>query len=280
MGTILKAKDVLDALHEKIELMKLECGGSHIKLTCVRVGDDSGTDSYISSIKRVLSGEYGIDVEVIVLPETTGELVLIDRIEKLNMDSTTSGIMLMRPVPEHIDLKRVQNHIAVEKDVDGVNELNIAKFWTDQDDAFSSCTAQAALYMLKAMVGDLRGLDVVVVGRSREVGRPIAELLVREDATVTICHSATDDLSEHLLRADAVVSCVGMPHLIDGSMLKEGAYVVDVGMSMRNGMLVGDVDIDTALEKVSYITPVMGGLGVITTHMLALHTIKAQLMQA
>ena len=280
MGAILRAKDVLDDLQHEIQRLLEACGPQAPKLVCINIGNDHGTQSYLASIKRVLTNEYGIQIEVIDMSSDVSEDELLSVIDSLNKDKSASAIMLMRPTPKHIDLERAQSHIAPHKDVDGVNPVNIAGFWNRDEEVFGSCTAEAALYMLNAMVDDIRGMDVVVVGRSREVGRPTTELLLREDATVTICHSATDDLSEHLKEADAVITCVGQPHLIDGSMLKEGAYVVDVGMSMLDGILVGDVDIDTAVQRATYVTPAIGGVGAITTHMLALHVIRAALMQA
>ncbi len=280
MGVILRARDVLDDLKSE-NLRMLEASGPHApRLACINVGEDAGTRSYLASIERVLTKEYGIQIEVINLSPDVAQEELTSVIDNLNNDDAVSAIMLMRPLPNHIDLEQAQSCITPHKDVDGVNPINIAGFWNRDQDAFGSCTAEAALYMLGSMVDEIRGMDVVVVGRSREVGRPTAELLLREDATVTICHSATDDLSEHLKEADAVITCVGKPHLIDGSMLKNGAYVVDVGMSMLDGILVGDVDIDTAVERATYVTPAIGGVGAITTHMLASHVIRAALIQA
>ncbi len=279
MGSILKAKDVLGDLHNEILRLLSVASGQAPKLVCVSIGDDEGTRSYLASIKRVLTDGYGISIEVITMNRDSSEEELIDVIEKLNFDISVSGIMLMRPTPKHINLANVQSHISPAKDVDGVNPSNKCRFWNGDDSVFVSCTAEAALYTLHSMVDDIKAMDVVVVGRSAEVGRPIAELLLRNDATVTVCHSVTNDLSEHLKQADAVISCVGKAHLIDGSMLKEGAYVVDVGMSMLNGILVGDVDIDTAIQKATYVTPAIGGVGAITTHILALHTIQAALAQ-
>ena len=280
MGSILRAKDVIGDLQDEILRLMDICGQSAPKLTCINVGNNSETQSYLASIKRILTSLYGIQIEVIEMDAHTEEQEIISLIHTLNHDLDTSAIMLMRPLPDHIDLDKVQSAISPSKDVDGVSPTNRAGFWMMEPQAFGSCTAQAALYMLEKMVDDIKGMNVVVVGRSQEVGRPIAELLLRHDATVTMCHSATDDLPEHLKSADAVVSCVGVAHLIDGSMLKEGACVVDVGMSMLDGMLVGDVDIDTALERAKYVTPAIGGVGAITTHMLALHVIQAKLMQA
>ncbi len=279
MGTILKAKDILGNLNNEIKTLRSNFVKKAPKLVCVSVGEDMGTQSYLNSIRRVLTNEYSIDLQVIDLPQDSNEAEVLSIIDALNSDREVTAIMLMRPLPSHLNLKNVQKHILPCKDVDGVTPFNEAGFWTEQEGAFGSCTAQAALYTLQNMVDTLRGLDVVVVGRSHEVGRPIAELLTREDSTVTLCHSATDDLTSHLRSADAVISCTGVAHLIDGSMLKEGAYVVDVGMSMLDGILVGDVDIDTAIEKVSYITPAIGGVGAVTTHMLALHIMQAAIMQ-
>ncbi len=279
MGSILRAKDVLDDLHFEIQRLQTSCKSHVIHLACIKVGDNPETDSYLESIQRILTKKYNIAVDVVELCSNVSEKELLNVIERLNNNRRTSAILLLRPFPKHLNLEKAQKEINGFKDVDGVSPSNIVGFWSGDENAFGSCTAEAALYMLHAMVDDIRGMDVVVVGRSREVGRPIAELLLREDATVTICHSATDDLAEHLKNADAVISCVGKPHLIDGSMLKKGSYVVDVGMSMENGILVGDVDIDTALERASYVTPAIGGVGAITTHMLALHTVQADIMQ-
>ncbi len=278
MGNILKAKDILDELSQEILNLRSECDKTP-KLVCVTIEGNVGVKSYLSSIKHVLTSDYSIDVDVIELQLETTAQTLAGVLQELSEDDEVSAIMLMRPVPSHINLQQVQKYIDPAKDVDGVNPLNIAGFWNGDDSAFGSCTAEAAVFMLEHMVSSLRGMDVVVVGRSREVGRPTAELLLRKDATVTMCHSATDDMTEHLKHADAIISCAGVAHLIDGSMIQDGSCVVNVGMAMLEGMLVGDVDLDTTLDKVSYISPAIGGVGTITTHMLAKHVIRAALGQ-
>ncbi len=278
MSNIVKAKDVMDELVCDIKALQLECHSAP-RLVCVCVGEDAGTNSYIASMKRVLQGNYGIDIDVVDLPALTTQDGLEELLDSLSNDKTCTAIMLMRPLAPHLNLQAAQTHIHPLKDVDGVHPSNIAGFWLHDDAAFGSCTAEAAIYMLEHMADSLRGLNVVVVGRSAEVGRPVAELLVRRDATVTLCHSATRDLSSYTQNADAVVSCAGVAHLIDASMLKDGAFVVDVGMSLVDGMLLGDVDTDDAASKVAAITPVIGGVGTVTTHILALHIFRAHLLQ-
>lgn len=250
-------------------------------LTVVIVGDDPASHVYVRG-KEKASTEAGMRGAVITLPAATSEGDLLATIDRLNEDPSVHGILVQMPVPAHINQQRVIHRIAPHKDVDGLHPVNLGKLFGGERDGFVPCTPFGVMELLRASGVETRGCEAVVVGRSNLVGKPMAALLMRADATVTVCHSRTRDLAAHLRRADLVVAAIGRPRAITGDMLKPGAVVIDVGINRvedrahpKGFRLVGDVDFDTASPVASKITPVPGGVGPMTIAMLLANTVRA-----
>jgi methylenetetrahydrofolate dehydrogenase (NADP+)/methenyltetrahydrofolate cyclohydrolase len=252
-------------------------------LTVVLVGEDPASTVYVRN-KEKASVEAGMKGETIRLPATTTQAELLAVVDRLNADPSVHGILVQMPVPKQIDPQRVIMRIAPEKDVDGFHPINVGKILTGEKDGFAPCTPAGVQVMLKVAGVDTAGKHVVIVGRSNIVGKPMASLLIQPgaDATVTICHSRTPDLSWHTRRADIIVAAVGRPNTITGDMVKPGAVVVDVGInrvtdpSTKSGSrLVGDVDFASVSPVASKITPVPGGVGPMTIAMLLKNTVRA-----
>jgi methylenetetrahydrofolate dehydrogenase (NADP+)/methenyltetrahydrofolate cyclohydrolase len=242
-------------------------------LAVVIVGHDEPSAVYLAQILRSCRnvGITGREVEV------SGRVSAADlraRIEELNADPSVHGIIVQMPLPKRIPLSAVIDSLDPAKDVDGLHPRNVG-LMTLGYDGFLPTTAQAAVEILRASGIELDGRDVVVVGRSNVVGKPAALLLLREHASVTVLHSHTPDLAAHLQRADVAVVAVGKPGLVTGGMLKRGAVVVDVGINVVDGRIVGDVDFESAREVVSAITPVPGGVGPVTNALLMTHVLRA-----
>ena len=243
------------------------------KLTVVLVGDDPASHVYVRN-KEKFAGLVGMDSEVIRLPEETSEAELLALVEKLNNDKTVSGLLVQFPVPKHISQERVMTSISPEKDVDGLTPVNIGRL-TAGSEGLTPCTPTGILRMIKSTGIEISGKNAVVIGRSLLVGKPIAMMLLKENATVTICHSRTKDIAAEVSRADIVVAAVGIPDFIKGDMIKKGAVVIDVGINQVGEKLIGDVEFETAKENASYITPVPGGVGPMTIAMLLENTLTA-----
>lgn len=254
----------------KKEIEKLE---GTPKLVVVLVGEDPASQVYVSS-KEKYAGRVGMASEVIKLPETTSEDELLSIVDKLNNDVTVNGILVQFPVPKHISQDKIMNKIAPQKDVDGLTQVSIGKLVAGID-GLTPCTPAGVIKMIKSTGIEISGKNAVIVGRSLLVGKPVAMMLLKENATVTMCHSRTNDLKAEVSRADIVVAAVGIPNFIKGDMIKDGAVVIDVGINRVEKKLVGDVDFETAKEKASYITPVPGGVGPMTIAMLLQNTLTA-----
>ncbi len=247
-------------------------------LAVVIVGADAPSAVYLQQILRSCR-TVGIDGLMVEVAGDVSGHRLRRRILELNEDPLVSGIIVQMPLPREIPLSFVTDAIHPEKDVDGIHPLNAGRLLLGHP-GFVPTTAQAAVELLKRSGIELRGREVVVVGRSNVVGRPAAILLTREDATVTVCHSKTVDLAGHLRRADVVVVAAGRPGLVDGSMLKPGATVVDVGINvvsrgLAGETIVGDVDFESARRVAGAITPVPGGVGPVTNALLMTHVLQA-----
>lgn len=254
----------VDALREK----KLVPG-----LTVVLVGDDKASHVYVRNKERQAT-KIGIKSEVIRLEDTISEADLLDVIENLNQDASVHGILVQLPLPKHINEQTVLRAIDYQKDVDGFHPLNMGNFLLGNEGAVP-CTPLGIMTLLKTYNISIEGKQALVVGRSNIVGKPVALMLLEENATVTIAHSRTKDLEGLIKQADILVSAVGIGHLIKGEFLKKGAVVVDVGMNRdENGKLIGDVDTESAMGIASYITPVPGGVGPMTITMLLEQTIQ------
>ncbi|MBB6454221.1 methylenetetrahydrofolate dehydrogenase (NADP+)/methenyltetrahydrofolate cyclohydrolase [Salirhabdus euzebyi] len=256
------------------EIMSLQKKGIQPGLAVIIVGDDPASKVYVREKKRA-SEAIGIHSKVIELNEATSQQELLDKVLELNNDSSIHGILVQLPLPKHIDAKIIIESITPNKDVDGFHPINVGRLITNQE-CFVPCTPLGILYMIKDKNIPIEGKHVVVVGRSNIVGKPVGHLFLNENATVTYCHSATEDLYNHTKKADILISAVGKPNLINEQGVKDGAVVIDVGNSvLSSGKLSGDVNFDVVKEKASYITPVPKGVGPMTITMLLNNTIIA-----
>jgi len=247
-------------------------------LRVVIVGRDAPSMVYLERILRGCA-KVGIDADFVELEDEATEATVTATIRALNDDPTVDGVIVQMPLPPAIRLRAVVDAIHPAKDIDGIHPLNAGLLRLGYE-GFQPATAHAAIEILRRSGIEMAGRDAVVVGRSPVVGMPAAFMLVREDATVTVCHSKTRDLAAHTRRADIVVVAAGRPGLITGSMLKPGAVVVDVGINLVDGRIVGDVDFDSAVQVASAITPVPGGVGPLTNALLLSHLVRAAQRQA
>ncbi|MGV2622053.1 UNVERIFIED_CONTAM: bifunctional methylenetetrahydrofolate dehydrogenase/methenyltetrahydrofolate cyclohydrolase FolD [Halobacillus marinus] len=257
----------------KEEVRTLNESRIHPKLVVVIIGEDPASMSYVKGKQRA-SEKVGLDSDLIELPEETTEEELLSLIDRLNHDKTVHGILVQLPVPDHISDQKIIEAIAPEKDVDGFHPSNVGKMMTGQD-TFFPCTPYGIVVMLERANIDLEGKHVVIVGRSNLVGKPVGQLLLNKNATVTHCHSRTKDLRYHTKQADILIVAAGKASLVSGDDIKQGAVVIDVGVNRVDGKLTGDVDFESALEVASHITPVPKGVGPMTITMLLHNTIKA-----
>ena len=269
MATIIDGKvissQIKDELKEKVANLKSE--GKEICLAVIQVGDDPASSVYVGNKKKAC--EYiGIKSLSYHLKEDTSEEELLNLIDKLNNDGSCNGILVQLPVPKHIDEDKIINAISPEKDVDGFHPSSVGALLIGQK-GFLPCTPAGVIQLLKRSNIEIAGKECVVVGRSNIVGKPMSVLLLRENGTVTICHSKTSNLKEVCKRADILVVAIGKPKFINSDYVKEGAVVIDVGIHRNeNNKLCGDVDYDDVFPHVSAITPVPGGVGPMTIAML------------
>jgi methylenetetrahydrofolate dehydrogenase (NADP+)/methenyltetrahydrofolate cyclohydrolase len=250
-------------------------------LAVVLVGEDPASQVYVRN-KGVQTLEAGMNSYEHKLDASTSQQDLLKLIDQLNRDEAVHGILIQLPIPDHIDETRVINAVSPDKDVDGFHVVNAGRLATGQP-ALTSCTPVGCVMLAKDVLGNLSGLEAVVVGRSNIVGKPVAQLLLQENCTVTIAHSRTRDLEDVCRRADILVAAVGRPQMIKGDWVKKGACVIDVGINRieaENGKtrLVGDVDYDEAREVAGSITPVPGGVGPMTIACLLRNTVQAACM--
>lgn len=264
------AKEYRAGLAEEVE--KLKNKGITPNLTVVIVGNDGASLSYVRS-KNKAAEKIGMTSDIVHLDEDTSEEEVLSTIDRLNNDDAVNGILVQVPLPKQVSEEKVLEAIAPHKDVDGFHPVNIGRLYTGQR-TFVPCTPLGIMELLKH-TGPLEGKDVAVIGRSHIVGQPVAKLLTNENATVTLMHSRTKDMTARLKDYDVIVSAVGAPGLVTGEHLKEGAIVIDVGNTVVDEKLVGDVDFDSAKEVASYITPVPGGVGPLTITMVLNNTLLA-----
>lgn len=258
----------------KEEVIQLKKKGITPHLTVILVGDNPASKSYVSG-KEKAAAETGMSSNVIVLPITTTEKELLQQIEVLNQDDTVHGILVQLPLPDQIREKQIIEAISPAKDVDGFHPISIGRMMAGED-TFLPCTPYGIITMLKSRNIPMEGKHAVIIGRSNIVGKPVGQLLLNENATVTYCHSKTQDLKKFTTDADILIVAVGKANVINQEYLKEGAIVIDVGINRKSdGKLTGDVDFESAKEKAAYITPVPRGVGPMTITMLLKNTIKA-----
>lgn len=266
------AKAILADLQERVE--KLSKKGVMPKLTVVRVGAREDDLSYERGIYKRFEG-VGAKVETIELPLTVVQEELERVIVTLNQDESVHGVLLFRPLPKTLDEVRIKALLAEDKDVDCLTSANDAHLFAGDKKGYPPCTPQAVMEILEHYDIDLTGKKVTVVGRSMVVGKPAAMLLLSKNATVTICHTRTQNLQEECKKADIIVACAGVPKMITSEFVREGQVVIDVGIHVVDDKLCGDVDYDSVSEIVDAITPVPGGVGSVTTTVLLKHTVMS-----
>ena len=274
-GKLLASK-IMKKLKEEVNSLKQEeiCP----KLAVIRVGNDKASEVYVRN-KSKACNEVGIEFEEFILKEDITMQQLLAIIEKLNNRKDIHGILLQSPIPKHLDIRKAFNTINCQKDVDGFNPINIGKLMIGED-TFISCTPYGVIKMLEDNNIKIEGKNAVVIGRSNIVGKPLAQCLLNKDATVTVCHSKTQNLEEITRQADILLVAIGKPEFVTAKMVKEGATVIDIGINRNEeGKLVGDVKFDEVSQKVQYISPVPGGVGPMTIAMLLNNVIKAAKQQ-
>ena len=280
MYKIISGKEVSQAVKYRVadEIKALKDEGIESCLAVILVGDDPASRVYVNNKKKAC--EFcGIRSLEYVLPAETTQEELIELIEKLNADKSVNGILCQLPLPKHLDEKAVLNLIRPEKDVDAFHPENVGHIMIG-DFNFLPCTPAGIMEMLRYENISLDGKNCVVIGRSNIVGKPMAMLMLKENATVTICHSRTKNLKEIVAGADVIVAAVGRPNFVTADMVKDGAVIIDVGINrMDDGKLCGDVDFEACKEKASYITPVPGGVGPMTIATLMQNTVTATKIQ-
>jgi methylenetetrahydrofolate dehydrogenase (NADP+) / methenyltetrahydrofolate cyclohydrolase len=278
---IIDGKKTANDLKEKLkkEIAALESEGINPGLAVILVGENPASKKYVAS-KEMTCANIGITSFHYDLPAATSQKELMELINTLNADKRVNGILLQLPLPEGLNEREAMAAISPEKDVDGLGPSALGKLVMDAP-GFLSCTPHGVIRMLEAYNIDPAGKHAVVVGRSVIVGKPLSLLLLRKNATVTICHSKTANLRAICASADILCAAVGRAGMITGDMIKTGAVVIDIGINISpEGKTVGDVDFGAAIERAAYITPVPGGVGPMTIAMLMFNTVKAAKMQA
>lgn len=276
MAQIINGKEISQIMKDemKIEVEELKKQGKNCCLAVIQVGNDPASSVYVSNKKKACS-YIGIDSLSYELPEDTTEAELLSLIEKLNNDEAVHGILCQLPLPRHINEKTVLNHISPKKDVDGFHPQNVGALVVG-DFGFVSCTPAGIIQLLKRSNIEIEGKHCVVIGRSNIVGKPMALLMLRENATVTICHSKTKNLKEICKEADILIVAIGKPMYVNSDYVKEGAVVIDVGIHRdENNKLCGDVNFKDVEPLCSAITPVPGGVGPMTICMLMKNCLEA-----
>ncbi|MDE7274727.1 MAG: bifunctional methylenetetrahydrofolate dehydrogenase/methenyltetrahydrofolate cyclohydrolase FolD [Lachnospiraceae bacterium] len=266
------SQEIKDELKEKVAVLKEQ--GKNVCLAVIQVGSDPASGVYVGNKKKACA-YIGIESLAYELPEETTEQELLDLIQKLNADDKVNGILVQLPLPGQINEEKVIQTIAPEKDVDGFHEKNVGALCVGSK-GYVSCTPLGIIQLLKRSGIEISGKHCVVIGRSNIVGKPMSMLLLRENGTVTVCHSRTQNLKEITRQADILVVAVGKPKFVDDSYIKEGAVVIDVGIHRdENNKLCGDVDFEKAAPHTSAITPVPGGVGPMTIAMLMYNCVSS-----
>lgn len=274
----LRGKKVSDRIKEYVS-KELETLSFVPKLAIVRVGENPDDMSYERGATKKLKS-FGLDVASYVFPQDISDEAFKKAFKDINEDDEVTGILLLRPLPHTINEKNIENMIDPKKDLDGISPINIAKVFAGDTSGFSPCTAEAVIEVLKAYDIELTGKRVTVVGRSMVVGKPVSMLLLKENATVTMTHTRTVDLKKTCSDAEIVVAAAGRAKMLNSDYCGQDAVMIDVGINVdENGKLCGDVDYSTLDGKASAATPVPGGVGTVTTAVLAKHLIQAAKMR-
>lgn len=272
MDKILSGKKVAIDIKGQIKDYTEKLSEKSLKISSILVGDDGGS-VYYQNFQEKLASDLGIEFEKIKLDESILESDLKLKIRELNEDKSVDGIMLLLPLPKHIDEREITNLIDVDKDLDCLSEISVGRFYKGEK-CFVPCTPNSVIILLKSYNVEIEGREVVIIGRSNIVGKPLFQMFLNENATVTLCHSKTKNLKEVCKRADILVVAIGRANFVDSSYVKEGAVVIDVGTSEVNGKITGDVNFDDVYKKASLITPVPGGVGSLTTTLLLKNVCK------
>lgn len=272
MAVILDGKKLRDKILSELKL-KIDNFETKPKLVVILVGENPASKIYVNNKKKTAE-KLGIISNVIQYPANITEKELLDKIKELNADKSVTAILVQLPLPEHISKENVMNTISPEKDVDGFTPYNFGKLFSGEIPTVYPCTPKGIILLLKEYDIEIEGKHVVIVGRSNIVGRPLSQMMLNENATVTVCHSRTKNLTDIIKTADIVVSAVGK-NIIKGEMLKNDCVIVDVGIFKdENGKTRGDVDFESASQIASYISPVPGGVGPMTITSLMLNTVE------
>lgn len=276
MGEKINVKDIVrrkkEDLKKEVEALKKE--GISPKLAVILASEDEASKIYVGK-KRKMCEEMGIEQEEYILDSSKTTQDVVDIVKKLNDDKSVNGILVQLPLFKHMDMDEVLDSISDKKDVDGFHPLTLGKLFIGEKETFISCTPKGIMTILDDIGVDCEGKHAVIVGRSRIVGKPISQLLLKRGATVTICHSKTKDISVFTKQADILVAAVGKPHIIKADMVKEGAIVVDVGINRVDGKILGDVDTENVVNVCDKITPVPGGVGITTVLSLLENVVQA-----
>lgn len=277
MGILLKGKPVADSIVARVKDEAEELRRNNIipKLKIIRVGEREDDLAYErAAVKRMKSAN--IDCEVLALPLNIDKETFEDEIKNVVNDNSVHGILVFRPLPKQLNEKDIRFIINPEKDIDCLNPINAAKILEGDKSGFPPCTARAAMEILKYYNIDISGKEATVIGRSMVVGKPLSMMLLKENSTVTICHSKTENLPQVAKRADILIAAIGKSKMITKDYIKENSTVIDVGINADDeGNITGDVNTEDCIEKAAFITPVPAGVGSVTTAVLADHVVKA-----
>jgi len=276
MAKLLKGAEVAAAINERSisQLNLLKDTGISPTLAIVRVGEREDDIAYENgAVKRC--EKVGVEVSHIVLPDNVTQEELISEIEKLNMDHSVHGVLIFMPLPKNLDSEAVRRALSPEKDVDGITDGSLAGVFTGSGEGFSPCTAQACIEILDYYGIECKGKRAVVIGRSLVVGKPAAMLLIAKNATVTVCHTKTEDMPSVTRSAEILIVAAGKPKVVGHEYFSKNQTVIDVGINFMDGNMCGDVDFDAAEPLVGAISPVPGGVGTVTTSVLVNHVVEA-----
>lgn len=280
MAVIIDGKSLAKKIREnlKIECDELKKQEIIPKLAVIMVGNNAASKVYVKNKSKACE-EIGVEYEEYLLDENIEQDELNQLIQKLNEDKKTNGILLQSPIPKHLNINEAFKMITYRKDVDGFTPSSVGKLVIGED-TFISCTPYGVIKMFEEYNIDLTGKNVVILGRSNIVGKPLAQCCLNKNATVTICHSKTKDLAQHTKNADIIIAAIGKSKFVTADMLKKDVVVIDVGINRgEDGKITGDVDFENVKEIASYITPVPGGVGPMTIAMLMNNVIKATIEQ-
>ncbi len=276
MAIIIDGKELAKKIRSELknEVVELKNKGINPKLAVIMVGDDKASKVYVKNKSKACE-ECGIDYEEFLMDKDIDMEELLETIDKLNKRDDIHGILLQSPIPSNLDINQAFNKINYKKDVDGFNPINVGKLSIGED-CFVSCTPAGVIKMLEEYNIEIEGKNVVIIGRSNIVGKPLIQCILRKNGTVTMCHSRTKNIKQITKNADILIAALGKPKFVTQDMIKDGAVIIDVGINRtEDGKLVGDVDFENVKNNASYITPVPGGVGPMTIAMLMTNVVKA-----